>query len=82
MKARGGVYSVAASADLHFTLVYAFLRGATGLRPENLGRLRAVLPEVPDAVWVDIAAPLPQPRPRLRARRERTEPAEPTEAQA
>lgn len=57
MKERGGVYAVAAATGLHFTQVYAFLRGAS-LRPENAGKLRAALPDVPAEVWADVAAPV------------------------
>lgn len=57
MKEAGGVYAVAKEAGLHFTQVYAFLRGAS-LRPDNAGKLRAALPSVPAEVWADVAAPL------------------------
>jgi hypothetical protein len=60
MKDAGGVYAVAEVAGLHFTQVYAFLRGAS-LRPENAGKLRAVLPGVAAEVWADVAAPISAP---------------------
>lgn len=53
----GGVYRVSEAAGLHFTQVYAFLRGGR-LREDNAGKLRAQLPEVPAEVWADIAAPV------------------------
>lgn len=58
MKVAGGVYAVAERTGLHFTQVYGFLRGGN-LRPENAGRLRAALSDLPDEVWADVGAPLP-----------------------
>ena len=53
-----GVYAVAQRAGVHFTRVYAFLRGA-GLTEENAGKLRAALPGVPPEVWAEAFAPTP-----------------------
>lgn len=55
---RGGMTLVANETGIHFTQIYAFLRGG-GLRTENAGRLRLALPKVDDAVWADAFAPPP-----------------------
>lgn len=65
IKAADGVYAVAQRAGIHFTQIYSFLRGGN-LRPDNAGKLRAALPDVPAEVWADIAAPVdgdPEPEP-------------------
>lgn len=54
----GGVYAVGTASGVHYTRIYAFLRGSA-MEPENAGRLRAVLPEVRDALWADAFAPTP-----------------------
>jgi len=58
-KREGGVYGLASECGVHFTRIYAFLRGG-GLDPKNAGALRAALPEVPTSVWVDAFVPLPE----------------------
>lgn len=52
----GGVYAVAAAAGVHYTQIYAFLRGGV-LKQENAGRLRAVVASVDAAVWANAFAP-------------------------
>jgi hypothetical protein len=56
IKQAGGVYEVAERSGVHFTRIYAFLRGAM-MEPENAGRLRAELPGLPADVWANIFAP-------------------------
>ncbi len=59
IKARtGGVAGLAEATGLHFTRIYAFLRGS-GLDPDNAGKLRAALPEVAPSLWADAFAPVP-----------------------
>ena len=53
-----GVPQVARASGVHFTRLYRFLRGSQ-LDADNVGRLRVVLVEVPDEVWLAFAAPLP-----------------------
>lgn len=53
-----GVTSVAPLSGVHLSRLYAFLKGSD-LNPENRGRLRAVMPEVPDTVWLAFVAPVP-----------------------
>ncbi len=58
MKAQhGGVYQAAAAAKVHFTQVYAFLRGGS-MSQENAGRLRSVV-KADDSTWADAFAPVP-----------------------
>lgn len=52
-----GVYAVAAASGVHYTQVYAFLRGGV-LKPENAGRLRSVVTSVDASVWADAFAPV------------------------
>lgn len=52
-----GVIAVSERAGVHYTQVYAFLRGG-GMTPENAGLLRAVV-AVDPAVWADAFAPIP-----------------------
>ncbi len=56
IKDAGGVYAVAAISGVHFTRIYAFLRGS-GMEPGNASRLRAALPEVAADTWADVFAP-------------------------
>lgn len=58
IKDANGVYAVAERSGVHFTRIYAFLRGRS-MEPENAGRLRASLPAVPAEVWVAVLAPVP-----------------------
>ena len=55
----GGVYAVAERSGVHFTRIYAFLRGGN-MEPSNAGRLRAELVSVPAEVWAECLAPAPQ----------------------
>jgi hypothetical protein len=54
----GGVYAVAKRAGVHFTQVYAFLRGGN-LTQSNAGKLRAAVRGVRADVWADALAPAP-----------------------
>ncbi len=56
IKDAGGVYAVAGRSGVHFTRVYAFLRGS-GMESKNASRLRAALPDVAADVWADVFAP-------------------------
>ena len=53
-----GVPALARESGVHFTRLYAFLKGAN-LDPDNSGKLRAALVEVPDDVWLALCAPVP-----------------------
>jgi hypothetical protein len=55
----GGVYGTWKACGVHFTQLYAFLRGGS-LVEANASRLRAALPTVPNEVWADAFAPMPQ----------------------
>lgn len=57
--ANGGVYVVATASDIHYTQIYAFLRGG-GMKADNAGRLRLALPDVGEGTWADAFAPLPE----------------------
>lgn len=59
MKERGSVEVVAGEVGVHFTTLYAFLAGGA-LKPENAGKLRALLESVPAEVWADALAPVPE----------------------
>jgi hypothetical protein len=58
IKEAGGVYAVAYRSGVHFTRIYAFLRGGS-MEPTNAGRLRAELEAVDAEVWAEILAPAP-----------------------
>lgn len=58
----GGVYALAEATSLHFTQIYAFLRGG-GMKEPNAGRLRAALPELDAELWADAFAPMPDDAP-------------------
>lgn len=62
IREQGGVYQVAKLAGLHFTQVYRFLAGKD-LTPENRGRLRGAVADVPAEVWADAFAAVPEPQP-------------------
>lgn len=53
-----GVLRVYEASGVHFTRLYAFLKGSD-LGPENAGKVRAVMPEIPDAMWLELCAPTP-----------------------
>lgn len=61
-KHHNGVYAVAAASGVHFTQVYAFLRGK-GLSEPNAGKLRSVLTSVSAETWADAFAPMPETEP-------------------
>jgi hypothetical protein len=56
IKQAGGVYEVSERSGVHFTRIYAFLRGAM-MEPDNAGKLRAELADLPAEVWANIFAP-------------------------
>lgn len=55
-----GVMGVYRASGVHFTRLYAFLKGSD-LGPENAGKVRAAMPEVPEVVWLELCAPTPPP---------------------
>lgn len=61
IKDKGGVYKVAERTGIHYTRIYAFLRGS-GMEADNASRLRAELSELSADVWADVFAPMPKPQ--------------------
>ena len=53
-----GVLRVSEASGIHFTRLYAFLKGG-GLAPDTCGKLRAAVPEVGGALWLELQAPAP-----------------------
>lgn len=63
IRAAGGVYAVARRSGIHYTRLYAWLRGTSDLREAARAALRAQIPEVDDATWGAALAPAPDQQP-------------------
>ncbi len=57
IKAGGGVTAVAARIGVHPTHLHKWRRRTKALGEDNIARLRAEIPAVPDAVWGAALAP-------------------------